>query len=174
MNIDDYIFGIEWMEHRNVPYENNCLLNADKVIKRENKIIIYFDSVKWYRWSNFEDLDTLYNFLNTIGNDRYGLLRVGEEWNDIETEADEQIAYSASVFPTSWIDLCEYGDDTYINKDNIEKELSQYRKHYIIFNDGTLGATTVKHRALVEYEKVYDALHKPTEKDDVNESRSEE
>ncbi len=129
MSKNDYLYGLKWMKLRGVPDELNLLLpsNCEKVLERENKIIISHSYIKWYTgYKSSKDLVALYKFLGTIGEERYGIYRVGEDVGDVEHESNVSILDMMDVYPVCYLSLNESTDDKQVI-DNIIKEDTKYR-----------------------------------------------
>jgi hypothetical protein len=107
-----YIYGIKWMRHYGVPDSSNLLLpdGFSKIRQEDGTILIYWDSVKWYSWS-FIDIRILYAFLRTVSEieDKFGLLKIGEDSEDISYDGNPNVVSDCGVFPCSYVDLGSIG-----------------------------------------------------------------
>jgi hypothetical protein len=136
LKYDDYLRGLNWMDHYKHE-ETNILLpkNVDKILKRKTSIgdivLVINNSVKWNFW--YEDVGLLYSFLRYINND-YGLLRVGEEYSDIEYEGDNtELLDHASVYAYAGIEMDSfYGEEENIENDKIG-EIKKEHDYYTIY-----------------------------------------
>jgi len=132
---NDYLAGLSWMKRNDINEEENLLLPhcADKVIERDDRIIIYYSSIKWYKTFHwFDSLIYLYTFLDGIGRDRYSILRVGEESDDIEYEGNTEELYSAEVYPVTTIEMNEWSNDVQVDDERLATLLNEdkcYRIH---------------------------------------------
>jgi hypothetical protein len=135
MSKTDYIYGLNWYKRNGIHDTDNLLLPtvADKLIEREDDIIIYYSSIKWYKtFIAFDCIVHLYSLLHLLGSDRFSIVRIGEDYADIEVEGDSDVLYNAQVYPISMIELSEWKTDKEVDNSRMT-ELINEDKYYHIY-----------------------------------------
>lgn len=89
----------KYIKDKKVDY--NLLENADLRFVSNKGVLIGWNCVKWYEWSDYHDVDSIMNGLEKLEEENYSYryARIGENYDDIDemyydsTKEDEDIPY---------------------------------------------------------------------------------
>ena len=107
--------------------DSNLLEDADVKFVTSKGVLIGWDSIKWYEWSNWPEIDSILSGLQELKKDDYSyrLSRLGEGIDDI----DERYYYSENREGEGipYIDIEGYFNDEYM-KDALREDKFSYKE----------------------------------------------
>ena len=90
----------------------NLLENSDLRYVSSKGVLIGWNSIKWYEWSDYAEVDSIMDGLNKLKDDDYSYryARIGESYDDIDEEYFDSESREEDYLP--YIDILrEFGDD---------------------------------------------------------------
>lgn len=97
----------------------NLLDNLDLMSVSSKGVLIGWDTIKWYEWSDFTHIDSVMDSLQKLKEDDYSYryARIGENYEDIEEEYYDSRNRGDDYIP--YIEIIRDFDDDYMKKELI-------------------------------------------------------
>ena len=104
---------------------DNLLENCDFKSVHHNEVFMGWNSIKWYEYCDFKEVDSLLNGLKYLNENNYSyhFSRMGENYDDYEENNNDVEGDEIDIYPS----MIREFDDDYV-KSELDKSDDYYRK----------------------------------------------